>query len=567
MTTAETSPGEGIWDEQGRLAPLAHDTSGYRGDVAVIIVNRDRPDLVAEQVAQLRAMGVGLKLETFVVEMGSDPAKLSEHCSIRYDDDDFKGKCYGHNVGLRHVLSKGRFRYYWFMMNDVQYPTDMDPVAELISIMERSPRLGLLSPSEPAGSPLPYAKTQPGEHLRPVFHPDYLSIFMRGEALEQVGFLNPEFKYTWGAIHELAFKLYSADWTVAYTDRVTMKHLGGTTYGKVKKVISRQEYMQRAREFAGRYMKENYGSHWDQLFNSVLPPEVDGSLLPWERESWEKKLPENRGRDLKARWRRRRRRRARVLRGHGEGRSLEERIAALHPWDYDVTVGPLRVRAGRGSEPVRRPSKERVAYRQRLLVDEVLSRYDVSGKALLDLGCNQGYWAARFAQRGVARVAGFELRFDAVQQARLYWEQGGFLPEGAASFVRGDVSKDATWDLIHDAAPFELCFCSGVLHAVPDPEQLLQRMAAVAREALVIDTRVAEPGHELVPQDVLGVGPLPGTGQLRLLTQASLCAGLADAGFDVQLLSIEGPTPRSLRGENDYALGRRVALLATRSAP
>ena len=86
-----------IWDEHGELVPLTPAPAAeHEADVAAIVVSRNRPDLVDGMVRQLRGMGGSLTMDTYVVEMGTDPDKLSPHCSLRYDDPDFRGKCYGH---------------------------------------------------------------------------------------------------------------------------------------------------------------------------------------------------------------------------------------------------------------------------------------------------------------------------------------------------------------------------------------------------------------------------------------------------------------------------------------
>ncbi|MCE9596107.1 MAG: hypothetical protein K8S98_18110, partial [Planctomycetes bacterium] len=138
--------------------------------------------------------------------------------------------------------------------------------------------MAILSPTNHDGG-YPGASPQPNGTWRTVTTCDYLGFMMKGAALEECGFLNPDFKYCWGAIHELAYKLYSRGWFVAYDDQVSYRHLGGTTYGaKGTNTISRDEYQRRAKRFAFDYFREHYGDAWEELFwNAALPfaPAVD----------------------------------------------------------------------------------------------------------------------------------------------------------------------------------------------------------------------------------------------------------------------------------------------------
>ena len=120
---------------------------------------------------------------------------------------------------------------------------------------------------------------------------DYLFFIMRGSCINQQGlFLNPAFQYCWGAIHELTYKLYKSGWKVAYCNKTGFEHFGGTTYGKVKTVISRGTYQRRARVFAASYFKDVYGANWDILFTKALPKNIKFQYNTYKlhKKSWER---------------------------------------------------------------------------------------------------------------------------------------------------------------------------------------------------------------------------------------------------------------------------------------
>lgn len=262
----------------------------YAGDVAVIIVNRNRADLTDALVEQVRSFPSADRAQVFVVECGSEREKCSKYATLHFDDPDFRGKCYGHNRGLEHVHEAlGRFQYYWFLMNDLVFEAGSDPIATLTAVLDGEPRMGLVSPTE-RDSVYPGSGPEAGRAWHKVSTCDYLAIMMKDAALREVGFLNPAFKYCWGAIHELAYKLYRADWFVAYCDAVSMKHLGGTTYGAAAKTISREQYRRAAQRWAAQYFVETYGADWDDVFSAVLPAEIQRNTFREHRRFWEEAL-------------------------------------------------------------------------------------------------------------------------------------------------------------------------------------------------------------------------------------------------------------------------------------
>ncbi|MEM1450912.1 MAG: methyltransferase domain-containing protein [Planctomycetota bacterium] len=243
--------------------------------VAVLVVSRNRPDLVERMADSLRR-NMSIDHDLFVVEAGTDDDKLTEHTTAVYDDREFRGKCYAHNIALEIARKAGKegtpYDYYWVLMNDVVFDEGVDAARLLIDQMEAEPRLAILSPTCKDRA-YPGSDRRAGGGWRPVTTCDYLGFMMRAEAVETVGFLNPDFKYCWGAIHELSFLLYRNGWMVGYSDAVEYEHLGGSTYGaKGTNTISREEYQIRAKRFALTYFHTVYGPNWAQAFWDAARP-------------------------------------------------------------------------------------------------------------------------------------------------------------------------------------------------------------------------------------------------------------------------------------------------------
>lgn len=560
-----------VWDGQGQLIPLnPAPIVQHEADVAAIIVNRNRSDLVDSMVLQLRSMGQHLSMDVYVIEMGSDRNDLSQHCSLYYDDPDFLGKCYGHNVGLRLARSRGDYRYYWVLMNDLVFEEQVDTVGELVRVADAHPAIAVLSPTEPQSG---YAncRPKPDRDFHLVTTCDYLALLVRAEAVSDVGFLNPVFTYSWGAIHEYAYKLYSKGWQVAYCDKVTMKHLGGTTYGRVKGTISRQEYRRRAKVFAARYFVEHYGSKWDDDFSKVLPPQIEINAFGLHRRIWETPLD---AKELRAsrpaqgvlgRVKRLARRVSVVVTSGMSASALHQQIEDLHPWYYDVEIGGIRVTPGIGSRQTPSELRERVKYRTKLLVDEVAERYDFSGKRLLDVASNCGYWAARYAELGATSLLALEGRADYVQQGWLYWRNNQFMEPGSFAFVQGNVMARSTWNETRERAPFDFTLCCGILYHVPDHETLLRNIALVTSDAVLMDTRVSHEEELIEEPGGWCFDAIVETRSKKVPSLERLIEIMGELGFETGLLSIDEPTPKGLRGNDDYSQKRRVVLLCTRT--
>jgi len=163
----------------------------------------------------------------------------------------------------------------------------MECLQKLIDVMENNPQIALLSPKT-TGTNYPgkdIVGDNPNWHT--VSTTDYLSLLIRGKVVKDYKFLNPEFLYSWGAIHEYCYHLYRTGWIVAYADKAEAHHLGSTTYGKSSTTVSKDVYRKEAKKFAREYFVNKYGKNWDTDFSKVLPHEVKINTFTHHRERWE----------------------------------------------------------------------------------------------------------------------------------------------------------------------------------------------------------------------------------------------------------------------------------------
>lgn len=541
-----------IWAENGMLLPFSFIESPKK-DVAFILLNRNRRDLTDYLCSQILAFSndSNLLYDLYVVDIGSDPDERSQFTTIEYEDTDFRGKCYAHNVGVRQAALTANYRYYWVMMNDLKFDGQPDAMTKMITIMDNHPELGLLSPTNVGvgGKEYPGASPETGQEFRKVPVCDYLSHLIRGELLREIGFLNPDFRYCWGAIHELSHKIYqTGKWALAYCDTVQYEHLGGTTYGQTKNVMSRIEYEKNARKFAAHYFIEHYGRNWDKEFTEILPADVtQKGAYTRNRNGWESIFTA----EEKA-----------TMQYTPADETLESKIASLNPWYYPVTIGGINVVPGVGAKESPDGLVERVKYMSKIWVDMIKERYDFHGKSILDIASNCGYWSSKYVELGATRFTGVEGRLDTVRQGQLFWEQNKILPSENWKFLHGNVCGFETWDRIRKRGPFDFTLCCGILYHIPNYEDLLEFLRSVTKEAMLVDTRVEE--DEVYVQEPGGYkfDGIAETSYKKVPRLDRLISLLESLGFKVERLMISDPVPASLTGKEDYSMNRRVTLLA-----
>jgi hypothetical protein len=264
--------------------------------VAIIVINRSRPEITDKVVEQLRAMQHRSDVQTdlIVVECGSKkPDECSQYMTHWFRDPHYRGRYFGFTKGLSLVRQKREYDYYWFVVNDITFSSNQCCLTELIECMEAEPRMGLIGPGELKADDYRGAEPKPGRKWHKAATVHGLAHLIRGDVIHTIGYMNPKFHYSQGAGTEYSYKLYSNNWFMAYSDLVTVTHdQSGSTYGKVVP-ISRHEYHRRARKFASAYLAKHYGENWDQLFSSVLHDDIETNTFAWQKEVWNTRLDRN----------------------------------------------------------------------------------------------------------------------------------------------------------------------------------------------------------------------------------------------------------------------------------
>ena len=157
-------------------------------------------------------------------------------------------------------------------------------------------------------------------------------------------------------------------------------------------------------------------------------------------------------------------------------------VEKLRPWFHQIDLGGgvLTKTESAVGEPVDHPRPTWEFVRAHL-------PEDLSGKTLLDVGCNAGFYCFEAARRGAERVVGVDAQRHLVRQARFV---GRALQLPSVSF-----EKVSVYDLDPAAlgGQFDITLALGLVYHCKHLVLALERLFAVTRELLILETAIYPP--------------------------------------------------------------------------
>ena len=109
---------------------------------------------------------------------------------------------------------------------------------------------------------------------------------------------------------------------------------------------------------------------------------------------------------------------------------------------------------------------------------------DLSGWSVLDVGCNEGFFAIEAKKRGATRVVGIDKRSEAAVRFSLVKELLGYELEFQVMDVY-DVSPDTV-------EPADMVFFLSVLHHLKHPQLALDKIASVTTQVAIMEVAVID---------------------------------------------------------------------------
>jgi SAM-dependent methyltransferase len=165
-----------------------------------------------------------------------------------------------------------------------------------------------------------------------------------------------------------------------------------------------------------------------------------------------------------------------------EREDIERTVAefeAVQPWNHNyVLLGGVETR----------PGAQQSQGKNLVKLDRIrplLKTIGLSGKRVLDVGCNEGFFAFYCASEG-AEVLGIDIDPHRIAKAEFVQSVSG---EAHVRFRVLDIYSTEFACL----EPFDLCLCLGVLHRIPDPFRALAAMGGKA-ELLLLEWKALKFG-------------------------------------------------------------------------
>jgi tRNA (mo5U34)-methyltransferase len=165
----------------------------------------------------------------------------------------------------------------------------------------------------------------------------------------------------------------------------------------------------------------------------------------------------------------------------------EEQLAAKvkdYFWHYPFTFGNLFV----DSDQVHFKGLQGRHYQRYLhIFGPLLSLTggSLSGKTVLDVACNAGFWTIQARRAGADSVLGLDVSAKNVEQATLIRDVIGIDGIDYRTLNAYDVSREAA------GGEFDITFFLGLLYHLDRPVEALERLYEVTKSLAVVDTTLA----------------------------------------------------------------------------
>ena len=245
-------------------------------------------------------------------------------------------------------------------------------------------------------------------------------------------------------------------------------------------------------------------------------------------------------------------------RGLMDDEEIRRRIASFPRWHYEFDL------KGNRTPIFSQAYVSRHRERKRYFFDPVVELLggSLKGKRVLDLGCNAGFWSLCAIEAGCDFVLGIDGRQMHVDQANFVFE----VKAVERDRYRFDLAN--IFDLtLADFGRFDVVLCLGLLYHVSKPMELMERIAEVNSDIVIVDTKLSnsrgaylEVMHEPLDEPRSAVD----YELVMYPTRQAVIEMARQFGYSVAVLR-----PRFRRYTNawDYWLGFRRAFVCAKKTP
>ena len=165
--------------------------------------------------------------------------------------------------------------------------------------------------------------------------------------------------------------------------------------------------------------------------------------------------------------------------------SIITQAQALAPWHFDFEIAPGVRTSDTNQVDDGEKDKQNVGIIDPTHLMSFFRKYypdGLSGKDLVDVGCNSGGYCFLAAELGARKVVGFDIRDHWIEQA-IFIKNIKFDRYDNIEFRSADAKS-----FIDSQGSVDIVIFKGVLYHLPDPIHVLMKLAEHAREAILVDT-------------------------------------------------------------------------------
>src|SRR5438105_14609512 len=159
------------------------------------------------------------------------------------------------------------------------------------------------------------------------------------------------------------------------------------------------------------------------------------------------------------------------------GEEISSQLQKLQPWFHRIDLGGgifTKTKSAFG-EPVEHPQPTWETVK-------VCLPEDLSGKSVLDVGCNAGFYSVEMKRRGAARVLGVDSQRNLIRQAELVRKVLG---------QEIDYRRMSVYDLDPiTMGQFDVTLALGLIYHCKHLVLALEKLFLITRELLVIETAI-----------------------------------------------------------------------------
>lgn len=165
-----------------------------------------------------------------------------------------------------------------------------------------------------------------------------------------------------------------------------------------------------------------------------------------------------------------------------EDREIVQKITSFPRWHYQFDLN------GHQTPIFDKRLVNRHLQRKKYFLEPVIQFFggSLAGKRVLDLGCNAGFWSLCAIEAGCDFVLGVDGRRMHIEQANFVFEVNQ-IAKGRYEFVCGNIFE---MDFERFEA-FDIVLCLGLLYHISKPIVLMEKIAPINRDILIVDTGVS----------------------------------------------------------------------------